>query len=102
MDILIKNMVLPKQCANCRFCWVDWGERICLIGGIDVEKHYLGKNPTCPLVALPEHGDLIDRDKLLKLDNISYVDTGYWSTDYEAVKTSVIKKAPTIVEANNE
>lgn len=52
-------------------------------------------------IALPEHGDLIERNKLLKFDNISYVDTGYWMTDYEAVKTSIIKNAPVIVEASD-
>lgn len=49
-----------------------------------------------------EYGDLIDRDKLLEWQNITCVDTGMWQTDFDAVKTSVIKDAPVVVKGNLE
>ena len=65
MDTLIKNMEMPVDCRYCRFyrkqedgihyCHV---QRTAISGGIEVlDKIKKG----CPLVALPEHGDLIDR-----------------------------------------
>lgn len=47
-----------------------------------------------------EYGDLIERDKLLEWQNITCIDTGMWQTDFDAVKTSVIKKAPVVVKGN--
>lgn len=52
-------------------------------------------------IELPDkYGDLIDRDKLLEWQNVTCVDTGMWQTDYDAVKTSVIKEAPVVVNGN--
>jgi len=58
------------------------------------------KDPTATMIELPSHGRLGDLDELVKEENITYVDTGYWMTDYEAVKIKVINKAPTIVKAS--
>lgn len=53
-------------------------------------------------IELPDkYGDLIERDKLLEWQNITYVDTGMWQTDYDAVKTSVIKSAPVVVKGQD-
>ena len=66
MSILIKGMAMPKNCTECNFGVDGW---------------CYAKSPTepnskslathtrpswCPLVELPPHGDLIDRDALMK------------------------------------
>ena len=57
MSVLIKGMEMPKSCAECRFygeyCWAKGDE------------NRYSKLP-CPLVPIPPHGDLIDRDDLSK------------------------------------
>ena len=58
MSILIKDMEMPKSCAECRFC----GE-YCYAKG-DENKH--SKLP-CPLVSVPPHGRLIDADVFTEL-----------------------------------
>ena len=43
---------------------------------------------------------MLDRNELLKIENITYVDTGCWQTEYDAVKADIIRKAPTVLEAS--
>lgn len=60
-DILIKNMEMPSCCENCRFNrpYATW--EICILLNEDLDEADNGRLADCPLVALPEHGDLIDR-----------------------------------------
>ena len=54
-SVLIRDMKMPKSCARCRawsMCWED----------VPFRKT---RHPTCPLVELHEHGDLIDRDEII-------------------------------------
>jgi len=95
MEILIKGMEMPKGDDDVKIIIYSDGSVHRIIGWAISEK------TKAKAIEIPEHGDLIERDKLLKFDNISYVDTGYWMTDYEAVKISVIKNAPVIVEASD-
>lgn len=97
-DILIKNYEMPKSCITGKIPDYEY----CPFFGSCPKASAKEERPSdCPLVELPEHGDLIDRNELLKFDNITYIDTGYWVTDYEAVKISVIKSARVIVEATD-
>lgn len=65
MSVLIKGMVMPQNCDACpmlfeyRFCALtdDHASSI----GWEMEKKRM---PNCPLIELPDHGDLIDRDAL--------------------------------------
>ena len=60
MSILIKGMKMPKTCMNggCpidgKYCDLWWKA-----GGGSYGRHR-----DCPLIELPDHGDLIDRDAL--------------------------------------
>lgn len=87
MSLLIKGMKMPKHCWQCHFhdeadvcemlglsCMRVWGEEKTL--------------PDCPLIELPDHGDLIDRDALLKK-----VQKWYW----EALET--VKRMPAVIPA---
>lgn len=58
MSILIKGMNMPTSCRACMFSRtdirnVDW----CVLTEKDLPCD-------CPLIPVPEHGDLIDRDAL--------------------------------------
>lgn len=68
MSILI-NMEMPKNCISCRFCKAYMASTdsknykeyfYCRV--LDKVK---GEND-CPLIEVPKHGDLIDRDALMK------------------------------------
>jgi len=69
-DILIRGMEMPTSCGKCRFAGVcgvhpvdEWPDLESIITndviGVDGER-----DKGCPLVPLPSHGDLIDRDAL--------------------------------------
>lgn len=67
--IYIPNFNMPECCAKCRFfeefngvgLFAPFGH--C---GIDGKELYVvaRKNPECPLIPVPDHGRLIDADKL--------------------------------------
>lgn len=67
MSILIKGMETPINCRTCLFSgYVGRGLElnVCTFTG----EHQLASSPErmsgCPLIELPPHGDLIDRDAL--------------------------------------
>ena len=95
MSILIKGMMMPKNCGECKFyAWARGIGNHCAIDssiifhatidGFDVKVERKGN---CPLVELPPHGDLIDKDELLWEHQDDYVDSLY------------IEDAPTIIPA---
>lgn len=59
MGVLIKGMKIPKSCGECIFD--VWGA--CLINLNTEPKNKL--THSCPLIEIPDHGDLIDRDALM-------------------------------------
>lgn len=70
MSILIKGMEMPTNCNDCPI-----GDSLCcgLMPGVPVLwKEYTiairtnRRHSACPLVPVPPHGDLIDRDALIK------------------------------------
>lgn len=73
MSLLIKDMKMPKSCEKCQFfVWSLGVGQHCavasnitfhaIIDGMDVSYEC---NGDCPLIELPPHGDLIDRDAFL-------------------------------------
>ena len=106
MDILIKNMELPKSCIDADtshgcFCLLH-----CKVGREMVKKGKSldGRPKDCPLVALPSHGRLGDldeiSDKLLgKGLTRFFVREKRYLTIGDARK--IIENAPVIVEASN-
>lgn len=62
MSVLIKGMKMPKFCAVC--CIADWEYDCCPVAdrkNIRITDTS-GRPDFCPLVELPDHGDLIDRE----------------------------------------
>lgn len=62
MSILIKDMEMPKNCALCKLRGA--GETWCPFTLREVPGNTIPED--CPLVPVPPHGDLIDRDALIK------------------------------------
>jgi len=60
-DILIRGMEMPKKCGVCPCFTAEQGAETCnpLDRNVDGEGQ---PEPDCPLVELPEHGDLILKD----------------------------------------
>lgn len=77
MGVYIKDMEMPKNCAECRYpC-----------------KHY-----DCPLVEIQSpHGDLADKDKLIQefMDS----DLGHLQRDDWKEVIQIVEDAPTVIEA---
>lgn len=69
MSILIKGMKMPKNCDKCELCiWLDHQTRpTCAATGeeFSVKDMEQKRGKDCPLVELPPHGDLIDREAAL-------------------------------------
>ena len=68
-DILVRGMEMPKHCIDCP-CMVDkyGGDNCCLQSeeaNAKIES-WDDMKSGCPLVELPPHGDLIDRDEYVK------------------------------------
>ena len=58
MSILIRGMEMPNICA---YCFLDASE--CdLHAKVNIWRE---RHPNCPLIELPPHGDLVDRNELL-------------------------------------
>ena len=71
MGVYIKGMEMPKNCGFCPFCRktvTEWGSIYsadCIIRKMPIKFSELDlRDGLCPLIELPPHGDLIDRDKL--------------------------------------
>lgn len=62
MSVLIKGMKMPQSCYMC-----DMQELSGAVGckhAYDTNNSEWGRALNCPLIELPDHGDLIDRDAL--------------------------------------
>ena len=97
MSIVIPNMEMPKACLYCRFHEM-WNcilcNKDCLIDG---NIAYKERMDFCPLVELPPHGDLIERDKLPHYETFSII-----GRKVDVVDLEDIKKTPVIIEASEE
>lgn len=109
-DILIIGMEMPKTCSQCPLCY-DYMK--CSLR--DGRFSHMGESfdccemrlADCPLVELPEHGDLIDSDALkhkfcTHCDGYEY-DTGACvDGDQDCMDAKIITTAPVIVPSNKE
>lgn len=72
MSVLIKGInILPKHCLECMFYRAKGQDYdYCCISSA-IPKNYIPDD--CPLVELPDHGDLIDRDALKATDSWEWI-----------------------------
>ena len=84
MDILIKNMEMPKSCEKCPLkCVVKSNPMIITNKGVS----RLTKEKDCPLIPVPEHGDLVQLDDALDC----------FSED-DVVARKALRKIPVVLE----
>lgn len=75
MSILIKGMGIPKNCDSCPLITDGKDYQICFVNKEFIPWRWADEHSCeqihdrpswCPLIELPPHGDLIDRDALIK------------------------------------
>ena len=94
MSIYIRGMKMPKSCSDCK---------IRLSVGCCGNLPQNTRMPNCPLIEVPPHGDLIDRD-MLEVQNGWLRDSKYFSQDsghthITFVYSNDIYNAPIIIES---
>lgn len=63
MSVLIKGAKPP---SGCRWCYFNDDSKCVLIAGCDYDDtNGTNRRKDCPLIELPDHGDLIERDTLM-------------------------------------
>jgi hypothetical protein len=88
--VYIKDIEMPKSCYDCTM------ESICNRWALhDAEWQKENRDKDCPLVPVPPHGDLIDRDALR-------AEVKKHATPSDAWVFSFIRTAPTIIQAEEE
>ena len=82
MDILIRNMEMPKSCDQCRLWLLFLGRYFCFGKGVEIDNEqfpyeFMSKDrlPDCPLVEVPKHGRLIDAGLLPRIAGAQEHDT---------------------------
>jgi len=93
MSIYIKGMEMPDRCFSCPLnavdsCGISRGAFI-EYRDVDIGVAMNSRPDWCPLIPVPEHGDLIEREKLV------FEDDYYGWRDKQ-----VVKAAPTIIPAD--
>lgn len=93
MSILIKGMEMPECCGYCPFEYKNY----CMAKpSLMVES--TDRHPRCPLIPVPPHGDLIDRDALMNHEVLFPMYGG----GLPIVYSSYIRNASTIIPASEE
>lgn len=88
MSILIKDMEMPRNCYECKV-WFEC---------FDEKPPFNMIKSVCPLVEVKEpHGDLVDKDKLMKefMDS----DLDHLQRDDWKEVIQIVADAPTVIEA---
>lgn len=109
MSILIKGMEMPKTCLECWNCDRNFrdeeGEPIkdwmCLLLFEQVGDSTKTRLNGCPLIELPDHGDLVDRDALMmKMWEASAYAPNHCSwVNARVVFVRDIEDAPVVIQA---
>ena len=98
MSILIKGMDMPTSCYKCQIRQRDGMDIVCPVAHERfsvTDVNILGyRLDNCPLVPVPPHGDLIDRDSLMKGEGRYIISFGK-----EGIDVVEINRAPTIIPA---
>lgn len=103
MGVYIKGMEMPTSCGDCKafVCYRQWAGDMgdCFCGITKEDAKAKEKNADCPLVPVPPHGDLIDRDAL-KVSLAFAEKTAEWAVPALRAVLMVIDEMPTIIPAS--
>lgn len=95
MSILVKGLHMPDCCWNCPCIDGEYGQ--CNISRKSIRSDK-GRLADCPLIEMPDHGDLIDRDELMKHGVYLPMDGGKLPLVY----MSYVKGAKAIIPAEEQ
>ena len=93
--VYIKGMEMPKNCSS-EYCPII--SRVCTLYSESSEFLFERRHPDCPLVEVPDHGDLIDRDEVMKKLMKKH---SSWFYEGDEVCES-IKAAPAVIPGDTE
>ena len=106
--VYIPGMEMPKSCFQCQFrTKVDPDNLMCCISQKTFEDrfyHIEHRDQSCPLLHVPDHGDLIDREKMRDYWLCASWDCPNMDVGSEKDVFAVINAVPTIIpgeEATN-
>ena len=102
--ILINGMDMPKSCFCCpmREWHIVHGEKITSCrAAVMLIKDEDDKPDWCPIIEIPQHGDLIDVDAIMRLFYVRSRD-GKVIGMFPSVDISVIKNAPVVIPADKD
>ena len=92
MSILIKGMEMPRSCL---YCFVNEQIKCELYRYVNINKE---RHLDCPLVEVPtQHGDLVDRDKLMT--DVIDSDLDHLQRDDWKEVIQIVEDAHTVIEA---
>jgi len=103
-DIVIRNMTMPKSCFksvfehcehyySCEVFRKNCNERFII-------EYSDKRHPDCPLKELPPHGDLVDRQEIVKnIHELPDCDFGVPNPHADAI-WDILQDAPTVLEAS--
>lgn len=107
MSVLVKGMKMPKCCYDCEL--IDVVEScpcysMTLAEFIEFPWIRKARHRYCPLVELPQHGDLVDKQKMAETNEQHYkIFEGEENADYaRQVVLQMLDQAPVIIEAEND
>lgn len=108
MSVLIKGMKMPKSCSECRMLEGNRDDGLCHAAErwLDDEEYWRwfifeegdiddSMPSNCPLIELPDHGDLVDRDALMEHECYVPFQIGNLPVIYR----SYVKNAPVVIPA---
>lgn len=100
--IYIPGVKMPECCAEC-FC-MEEEDLFCRITKRSVggEPGLYPWNPlpdNCPLIPVPDHGRLVDGDKIVKENQDGH---GRYISQFAAVIGEAVEGAPTVIPADEE
>ncbi len=97
--IYIPSTEMPTKCAKC----ILFGEYGCpFIGAVGVALTEGRRHEGCPLVPVPDHGDLIDKKVLLEDKTDMLTGRMMIFGGQYMYSESVIKNAPTVIPKDGE
>lgn len=107
MSILIRGREMPENCQEC-VCLNDEYFYCQAVGRQPQDENVISRRPDwCPLVAVPQHGRLIDADALMK-EIQETCKRLYGTDDINTASPTLsafklyIGEAPTVIEAEEE
>lgn len=103
MSVLICGMKIPKNCSTCPCFQYDMFDddidgycKTLKVKITDSDEHH----PNCPLVEIPSHGDLVDKDKLMQ--EVMDSDLDHLQRDDWKEVIQIVSDADVVIEAEGE